>query len=119
MSIIFQLFSAEDLQKLTTGELGELSIAIREAFQETGLSKQGKLQLNLAPNVDLDDNSVQEHIEKWRELVQSARWGRLVQQWKSYAVNALLNRYNEVAQQLKTPPLKPLGGNFIFDAIFG
>jgi hypothetical protein len=100
MSIIFQLFSAEDLQKLTDQELDKLRDAIIDALKEGGLFKDGKLHLNLEPKVKpdgtspFDPNSTPEWVQK-----------------------ALLKRFNEVAHQLQTPQLSQPQNLFDFEEL--
>jgi hypothetical protein len=88
MSIIFQLFSAEDLQKLDKDELEALRNEIGEVLANAGLSKEGKLHLNLGPKLEPDGESPS-------DLHPQPKW---VQE-------ALLKRFYEVSHQLKTPPL--------------
>jgi hypothetical protein len=88
MSIIFQLFSAEDLQKLDVDELTALRNEIGEVLTNAGLAKEGKVHLNLTPKVAPD-------AESPNDLRPQPKW---VQE-------ALLKRYYEVSHQLKTPPL--------------
>jgi hypothetical protein len=87
MSIIFQLFSAEDLQKLDVDELTALRNEIGEVLTNTGLAKAGKVHLNLTPKVA-------PNAESPSDLRSQPKW---VQE-------ALLKRYYEVSHQLKTPP---------------
>jgi hypothetical protein len=90
MSIIFQLFSAEDLQKLSYDELIQLRDKIIEALRppdQPTLTELPPLKLNLTPKTEIDQNSPP-------ELRPPPQW---VQE-------ALLKRFNEVFQQLKTSP---------------
>jgi hypothetical protein len=100
MSIIFQLFSAEDLQKFTAEELDKLRDAIIDALKDGGLFKDGKLHLNLEPKVKSD-------AESPPDLHPQPLW---VQE-------ALLNRFNEVANQLKTPQPNPPPNLFEFEEL--
>jgi hypothetical protein len=98
MSIIFQLFSAEDLQKLDVDELMALRNEIGEVLANAGLSKEGKLHLNLSPKVEPDGESPSDlrPLPKWVQ-------------------EALLKRFYEVSHQLKTPPLDLSQQSFDFD----
>ena len=83
MSIIFQLFSAEDLQKLEEPELLELSRAIRAALNDPINRlpiKDGKLQLNLRQKVEPNAESpaALNPQPKW---VQEALLKRHSQRW--------------------------------------
>jgi hypothetical protein len=89
MSIIFQLFAAEDLQKLDEGELRLLRDEIGQTLADAGLSKAGKLHLNLSPKVKPDHESPPD-------------WTHSLPKWVQ---EALLKRFHEVSHQLKTPPL--------------
>jgi hypothetical protein len=98
MSIIFQLFAAEDLQKLDINELEALREEIKSALENAGLAKEGKLHLNLRPKVEPNQESP-------RELRVQPPW---VQE-------ALLKRFYEVSHQLKTPPVDLSQQSFDFD----
>ena len=104
MSIIFQLFSAEDLQKLEEPELLELSRAIRAALNDPINRlpiKDGKLHLNLRPKVAPNEDSPAglNPQPKWVEEV-------------------LLKRFHEISHQLKTPPLDLSQQPFNFEKLF-
>jgi hypothetical protein len=88
MSIIFQLFSAEDLRKLNKDDLEHLRNEILEALQDAGVLKaDGKLHLNLREKVKPD-------AETPPGLNPQSSW----------VEEALLKRFYEVSHQLKTPP---------------
>jgi hypothetical protein len=104
MSIIFQLFSAEDLQKLEELELLELSRAIRAALNDPINRlpiEDGKLHLNLRQKVE-------PNAESPAGLNPQPKW---VQE-------ALLKRFHEVSHQLKTPPLDLSQQPFDFEKLF-
>jgi hypothetical protein len=100
MSIIFQLFSAEDLQKLDIEELKGLRDEIKKALEEAGMVIDDKLHLNLKEKVKPDENSPFDQNSP-------PEWVR----------EALLKRFNEVSHQLKTPPISPSQQAFNFDAL--
>jgi len=94
MSVIFQLFCAEDLQKLEEKELNDLLKEVRDALKDingqaiTGNPKA--LSLKVSRKTDLSPNAPQK-------------------------VNEALNkRFHEVSHQLKSPPLKELEKSFRF-----
>jgi hypothetical protein len=98
MSIIFQLFSAEDLQKLNEGELKNLRDEIITALKQAGVFQEpGNLHLNLREKVKIDGTSPE---------------GLRDQQWVQ---EALLKRFYEVSRQLKTPPHDPSQNSFDFE----
>src|SRR6266436_7927373 len=107
MSIIFQLFSAEDLQKLNVTELTQLRDEILGALKEIPRfnEKEGKLHLNLKDKVGPDAETPQafkktdgQHYQKWVE-------------------EALLKRFHEVSHQLKTPPHDLSQQDFNFETL--
>ena len=98
MSIIFQLFAAEDLQKLDMNELNALREEIKSALENAGLYKEGKLHLNLRPKVEPDEESP-------KDLRIQPPWVK----------EALLKRFYEVSHQLKTPPVDLSQQSFDFD----
>jgi hypothetical protein len=102
MSIIFQLFAAEDLQKLEKDELIKLRDEILAALEtELGFKREeGKLHLNLKEKVGPDE-------ETPPGLNPQPPW---VQE-------ALSKRFYEVSHQLKTPPRDPLQQSFNFQAL--
>jgi hypothetical protein len=99
MSIIFQLFSAEDLQKLDVEELNKLKAEILAALRAASVLKEGegKLHLNLREKVGPDE-------ETPPELKPQPKW----------VEEALLKRFYEVSHQLKTPPRDPSQLSFNF-----
>jgi hypothetical protein len=102
MSIIFQLFSAEDLQKLDRDELIKLRDEILAALKEARVLNvdEGKLHLNLKEKVKPD-------AETPPGLDPQPKW---VQE-------ALLKRFHEVSHQLKTPPHDLSQQDFNFEAL--
>jgi hypothetical protein len=102
MSIIFQLFSAEDLQKLNVTELTQLRDEILKALEADRVLKvaEGKLHLNLKEKVKPD-------AETPPGLDPQPKW---VQE-------ALLKRFHEVSHQLKTPPHDLSQQDFNFEAL--
>ena len=101
MSIIFQLFSAEDLRKLNKDELKHLRDEILEALKNADVLKaDGKLHLNLKEKVGPNQESP-------RDLQSQPPW----------VVEALLKRFYEVSHQLKTPPHDPSQQSFNFDTL--
>lgn len=104
MSIIFQLFSAEDLQKLDISELEALSDEVKAVLSDPikPLIKDGKLHLNLKPKVKPDGESPADlYGQKYKPLVEEA----------------LLKRFYEVSHQLKTPPLDLSKQSFDFEKL--
>jgi hypothetical protein len=103
MSIIFQLFSAEDLQKLTKDELKKLRDEILAALeQDLAFDKNiGKIHLNLKQKVAPDAETPPGLKNPQPEWVQEA----------------LLKRFHEVSHQLKTPPRDPSQPGFNFEAL--
>ena len=55
MSIIFQLFSAEDLQETHSMSFSGLRTKSQSTLVAAGLSKDGKLHLNLRPKAEPDE----------------------------------------------------------------
>jgi|SRR6266540_1866427 hypothetical protein len=97
MSVIFQLFCAEDLQKLEREELLDLKNKVMEALKDiNGKAIEGNppaLSLKISDKTDLPDNAPQK-------------------------VNEALNkRFHEVSHQIKSPPLKELEKPFRFGAL--
>jgi hypothetical protein len=92
MSIIFQLFSAEDLKKFDVDELDRLRDEIVTALKEAGVLKEGegRVCLNLREKVKPDENTPP-------ALNPQPDWVK----------EALLKRFYEVSHQLKTPPQNP------------
>jgi len=96
MSVIFQLFGAEDLQKLEYDELQELKRKITEALTPPGQAALGgplALSLKLSPKTKPDPDTPPRVKE------------------------ALNKRFHEVSHQLKTPPPNPSQQIFDFDAL--
>jgi hypothetical protein len=96
MSVIFQLFGAEDLQKLDYDELLELKRSITEALTPPGQATRGEplaLSLPLSPKTQPDSDP------------------------PSRVKEALNKRFHEVSHQLKTPPPNPLQPTFDFAAL--
>jgi hypothetical protein len=88
MSIIFQLFSAEDLKKFDVEELDRLRDEIVAALKEAHVLKEGegKIHLNLREKVQPDEDTPP-------ALNPQPEWVK----------EALLERFYEVSHQLKTP----------------
>lgn len=103
MSIIFQLFNAEDLQKLSYDELQDLRKIIIKALAPNPDKPPDNLEplkLNLTPKTRIDENSPP-------ELRPPPKW----------VDEALLKRFYEVSHQLKTPPLNQPQQAFDFDEL--
>ena len=102
MSIIFQLFAAEDLQKFDKDELIELRDEILAAL-ETDLGfkrEEGKIHLNLREKVG-PNHETPPGLNPQPPWVQEA----------------LSKRFYEVSHQLKTPPLDPSQPPFDFQTL--
>jgi hypothetical protein len=97
MSIIFQLFSAEDLQKLTRDELLLLRDKIVEALKppdQPELEELPPFELNLTPKTIPDNPTPPQWVH-----------------------DALLKRFYEVSHQLKTPPRNTSQERFDYDGL--
>jgi hypothetical protein len=95
MSVIFQLFCAEDLRKLNDQQLDELSDRVGTILRrETGTpARPAALALSL--NV--------------------SKVTKLPQQTPDKVNEALKSRFREVSHQLQSPPLQPSPRGFDFD----
>ena len=93
MSIIFQLFAAEDLQKFDKDELIKLRDEILAGLRNRLAFKreEGKIHLNLREKVG-PNHETPSGLNPQPPWVQEA----------------LSKRFYEVSHQLKTPPLRPV-----------
>jgi hypothetical protein len=115
MSIIFQLFSAEDLRQFTSTQLDELRDEILKALDEKNLRplrnaeeakenpgdpRKGKLELNLEEKIRLNETIFSGRPDDLKE-----------------AREALFRRFYEIAHQLKAPPYTSSNNPFEFDKL--